>query len=558
MTETLLVSTDRPGAYLTVAEALEVAPDGAVITVSAGTYHECLEVVGRSVTIVPLDGAGTVVLEAVSLDRPLVDIRHASVVLKQLTLAGGDTPTVYGFGSTVELVDCAISAGLAQAVSITRSDLIISGCRISPAQLGIQLDDCQGSVADCEISDIIEDGIVVRSGDPEIRNSTIINCGYRGIYVYEFAKPTIAQCEVARTGDVAIEAARHSAPTVRQCWVHDVGSVGIRFGAGCQGSVEACRVEATVGQHIELAPGANPTVTQPTTNARPVTGAGSSDANRLQDPQRVTHLLNELDALVGLETVKAEVRSIIDELQVNEWRRMAGLSVAPTGNHLIFAGPPGTGKTTVARIYGGLLAALGVLPRGEFREVSRRDLVGQYLGHTAEKTAAVFESALGGVLFIDEAYTLARATGGSGSDFGQEAIDTLVKLMEDHRHEIAVIVAGYSAEMQGFLDANPGLASRFTRTIEFENYVPDQLVLILSRVAQANDYTLHSGLQHAVLEHFVAIPRDENFGNGREARKLFEGMRKAQAKRLRRLNHLPTADELRMLTIDDLHEFAKL
>jgi hypothetical protein len=192
-----------------------------------------------------------------------------------------------------------------------------------------------------------------------------------------------------------------------------------------------------------------------------------------------------------------------------------------------------------------------VLPDGKFKEVSRRDLVGQYIGHTAEKTSAVIEEAMGGVLFIDEAYTLSRS-GGGGADFGQEAIDTLVKLMEDRRDELAVIVAGYTGEMHDFLDTNSGLASRFAKTLEFANYSPSQLVLIAARIARGDDYVLEPGLEDALFEWFSGLDRGANFGNAREARKLLEGMRKAQSGRLRRLGGVPSRDDLRTLTVDDL------
>jgi len=269
-----------------------------------------------------------------------------------------------------------------------------------------------------------------------------------------------------------------------------------------------------------------------------------------RDAAKVEKLLANLDAMVGLAGIKAEVRALIDEIQVNEWRRGAGLAVGAVSHHLIFTGAPGTGKTTIARIYGELLTALGVLPDGRFREAARRDLVGQYIGHTAEKTTKVFEGALGGVLFIDEAYALSRSTG--GSDFGQEAIDTLVKLMEDHRDEVAVIVAGYTAEMRVFLDTNVGLASRFAKTLEFENYSPPELVEIISRIATTDDYLLGDGLADALLAWFQQIERDQNFGNAREARRLLEGMRKTQSGRLRALGRMPSRDDLRTLVLADL------
>jgi SpoVK/Ycf46/Vps4 family AAA+-type ATPase len=206
----------------------------------------------------------------------------------------------------------------------------------------------------------------------------------------------------------------------------------------------------------------------------------------------------------------------------------------------------------VARLYGRLLKSLGVLPKGTFTEVSRRDLVGQYIGHTAEKTAAAFESALGGVLFIDEAYTLSRPAGAGTADFGQEVIDTLVKLMEDHRSMVAVIAAGYTDEMEQFLLTYPGLASRFAKTIEFENYTTDELVSIVKLMIEDNDYSCGSVVLEALARHFDGMARDKKFGNAREARKVFEGMRKRQAQRLRRLGRVPATDELRELVPADI------
>ncbi|WP_043473387.1 AAA family ATPase, partial [Kitasatospora sp. MBT66] len=197
-----------------------------------------------------------------------------------------------------------------------------------------------------------------------------------------------------------------------------------------------------------------------------------------------------------------------------------------------FAGPPGTGKTTVARLYGAILAELGVLRSGHLTEVARADLVASIIGGTAIKTTEVFQQALGGVLFIDEAYTLSAGSGGSGPDFGREAIDTLVKLMEDHREDVVVIVAGYSAEITEFLASNPGLASRFSRTVEFANYEVDELVTIVERAATSHGYELAAGTGDALTLLFERMPRGEDFGNGRAARKVFEEMVDRQATRL--------------------------
>jgi hypothetical protein len=198
----------------------------------------------------------------------------------------------------------------------------------------------------------------------------------------------------------------------------------------------------------------------------------------------------DLESLVGLVSVKAEVKALINLNQMAQRREQMGLPMPPMSRHLVFAGPPGTGKTTVARIYGAVLAELGVLPRGHMVEVSRADMVASIIGGTAIKTTEVVNKALGGVLFIDEAYTLTNQSKGNGPDFGREAVETLMKLMEDHRNELVVIAAGYSEHMEQFLSSNPGMASRFSRTIEFPNYSVEELVTIVRGMCAAHQYDM--------------------------------------------------------------------
>ncbi|MEV5750402.1 right-handed parallel beta-helix repeat-containing protein [Actinoallomurus sp. NPDC052308] len=262
-------------------------------------------------------------------------------------------------------------------------------------------------------------------------------------------------------------------------------------------------------------------------------------------------LLAELTAMVGLDEVKDEIQKLVKFLRVAEQRRRAGLPEGPSiGRHVVFSGAPGTGKTTVARLYGRLLAELGVVSSGHLVEVSRAELVGKGLGETSAKTRAVFTKARGGVLFVDEAYSLARRFG-TGGDFGQEAIDTLVKLMEDHRDEVVVVFAGYPAEMREFLEANPGLRSRISRTIEFADYGPGELVEIVRRMADQYGFRLTDAAHEALLTHFGNVRRDERFGNGREARRIFEAALQQQALRLADRD-APSAQELVELLPEDL------
>ncbi|MFC4561916.1 right-handed parallel beta-helix repeat-containing protein [Nocardiopsis mangrovi] len=255
-------------------------------------------------------------------------------------------------------------------------------------------------------------------------------------------------------------------------------------------------------------------------------GEGAADGG-----DRLERLRRELTEMVGLSQVKSTVTDLVNLIATGRQRRQMGLPVPSMSHHLVFAGPPGTGKTTVARVYGELLNALGVLPSPQIVEAARADLVGRYIGHTAQLTTEVFERARGGVLFIDEAYTL-TPQGGTGGDFGQEAVDTLVKLMEDHRDEVVVIVAGYTAEMNRFLASNPGLASRFSHRVEFADYSDEELVTIIRRMAESNGYTCAPETVERLHEHFAAVPRTASFGNARYARQTLERMMTRQAGRL--------------------------
>lgn len=235
--------------------------------------------------------------------------------------------------------------------------------------------------------------------------------------------------------------------------------------------------------------------------------------------QTIEDLLRELDSLVGLESVKAQVRRVMAVVQANERRAAAGLPVVSQGLHLVFTGPPGTGKTTVARLVAKLYGTTGALPGAKFAEASRTDLVAGYVGQTALKTTEAIERARPGVLFIDEAYALAPS---HGSDFGAEAIATLVKAMEDHRDSFAVIVAGYGKEMAEFIESNPGLRSRFKTYIEFPDYSTAELLAIFASFAAQHEIALADGVLERAGVVFRHASARADFGNARFARFLFE------------------------------------
>ncbi|GAA4531798.1 right-handed parallel beta-helix repeat-containing protein [Amycolatopsis samaneae] len=420
------------------------------------------------------------------------------------------------------------------------------------------------SVSGLNTRDLADAGVRVVGAALSLSDSQLLRSGAEGVHAGAGADLSMTRCRVQESKGAGCTFAEGASGSVLDSEFSGGSADGILLETGESVSVKGCTVRDNHGSGVrqlrpskaievlELISGGNLANdaygTAASAGATPPAAPAGAGPRR---PAPGTDPLEELQGLVGLAGVKSEVTSLVNLNKMAKRRIDAGLSAPPMARHLVFAGAPGTGKTTIARLYGQILAQLGVLREGHLVEVARADMVAQIIGGTAIKTTEVFNTALGGVLFIDEAYALSSGGGGTGPDFGREAIDTLVKLMEDHRDDVVVIAAGYSKEMNEFLSANPGMESRFSRTIEFANYTADELVTIVRAQCSKHDYRLTESASAALLKYFEEIPKDGTFGNGRTARRVFERMTDRQASRLAAAATADTAD-LTLLTEDDL------
>ncbi len=503
------------------------SPVGVLVDATSRPTFAALRVEGSSLGAVLVDAESSARirgLRAVPESGPAVAVKNRSRLalgdaVIEVSGAAGLSLTE---NSHCELTDVRVTGAVPHLVTLANgahgefvSALLRGG--------GVRVENASLSIQDSEVVDAEEDGISAGAGSVvEVVRCRVRSAKRHGVHLLSGSRGDVRGCEVTGSAGDGLLLDTEEAVTVV-----DTTSTG-NGGSPVRKAVEHERLSVS-GLVTDPAPrpltrpGAAPTAPRASEDEPTLGGAMGAE---LEGP------LAELDTLIGLDGVKREVLGLINLIKMAQKRQRMGLPMPPMSRHLVFAGPPGTGKTTVARLYGSVLAELGILKRGHMIEVARADLVGQYIGSTAIKTTEVVTKAMGGVLFVDEAYTLSSGSGGSGPDFGQEAIDTLMKMMEDHRDEIVVIVAGYSELMERFLASNPGLASRFSRTIEFPNYSVDELVTITANLCRKHYYELTDDAVDTLTDYFERVPKNDTFGNGRVARKLFEAMVNNQASRL--------------------------
>lgn len=471
---------------------------------------------------------------------------HARVSVTGAILDANRNGVITGSDQPAMLKDCLVSNAERAGVQVSGGATItITETRIEhPGTAGIVFEqDSSGTVESCSVHGAGGSGIVVWTGaKPTVKDTTCTGGAKNGLFVAERGGGEFTGCTFSGSAFPAIHIGAQADPAITGCRIRDT-EIDVDVAEDAKAVFTDMRL-VDVPKSLLPAGTAKSVVT-----AGGPGGVGETATDAPPEKEDLPELLAELNALVGLARVKQDVGAQIKLMQTVRRRQEAGLAAPPLSRHLVFAGNPGTGKTTVARLYGRLLHAMGMLERGHLVEADRTAMVGEYVGHTGPRTQAVFRKALGGVLFIDEAYSLVPP--GHTNDFGQEAIATLVKLMEDHRDDVVVIVAGYTEEMSRFIASNPGLASRFSRTLTFEDYAPADLTGIVESQCAHHEYELTEDARESLQAYFVAQDRGKGFGNGRAARQIFQRMTEHQAQRVADLTE-PSTDDLLRLTIDDV------
>ncbi|MFD9053558.1 right-handed parallel beta-helix repeat-containing protein [Streptomyces zaomyceticus] len=561
-TESAVVLSDGTDPEFTACTSNRTGESGLIVTDRArGTFQECVFTGAQGVAIRVAGGAApslraVVVRDCADASASVWLGENATPEFDRLDITGGaGAGLMVRSGARPFLRQVTVMGTAGHGVDVDGDarcrldDVVVDGAGGAAVRIG----SAELQLTDAALRNSTLSGVSAESGARgELRDCAVRDSGSSGVTVLADADLSLLRSSSSGSGGHGVLVTAGGRASLQSCDLSENIGDGVRVDSVEGVSVTGCTARGNRGQGVRALPSDRTSVTEllesdngaPSVYGEAAEGAAagfgfpSLDAAR-RAPQGP---MEELEALTGLEDVKSQVSTLVNLHDMAQRRTRLGLSVASMSRHIVFAGPPGTGKTTVARLYGGILAELGVLRSGHLVEVSRADLVAQIIGGTAIKTTEAFNRALGGVLFIDEAYTLSSGSKGSGPDFGREAIDTLVKLMEDHRDDVVVVAAGYSEEMHGFLSANPGMASRFTRTIEFSNYSVDELVIITESMCEAHQYKLAPGTREALAARYERTPRDGTFGNGRAARQVFEEMIDRQASRLAALPHASESD----------------